>query len=167
MADKVDELIVLNKAKTEEAKMVWNILMIPNPSQYLNLGLYFVGHLDNDNLLEQMGRVVPTPLSRTDELANQFAKLSKGPPKPILPVYQMVVVDPSQEVNTPMEEGELPQTLTGSTTTPVKETSTGSLPHDNSDVGVADILNIGNIRKNDHLQDKDSHKYEGDVKFHP
>ncbi len=44
LTDKVDYLIVLNKAKTEEAKTVWNILMIPNLSEYLNIGSYFVGH---------------------------------------------------------------------------------------------------------------------------
>ncbi len=169
--DKVDELIILNKAKTEEAKTVWNILMIPNPSQYLNLGLYFVSHLGNDNILVHMGPVVPPPSSMMDELAKQFAKLIKEPPKPILPVYQMVDVDPLQEVNKPMEERELPQTPTESTATPVKEKSAGSLPHDDSDKqmdpGVVDILNINNIRKNDCLHDKDSYKYEGDVKFNP
>ncbi len=70
-----------------------------------------------------------------------------------------------------MEEGELPQTPTGSTASPVKETTAGSLTLDDSDKqmdpGVVVILNIDNIRKNDHLHDKDSHKYEGDMKFNP
>ncbi len=78
--DKVDELIVLDKAKTEVAKTVWNILTIPNPSEYLNIGLYFVGHLDNAKIFERMGLFIPPPPSTMDELPKQFAELIKEPP---------------------------------------------------------------------------------------
>ncbi len=142
-----------------------------NPSEYLNIGLYFIGHLDNDNIFERMGPFVIPPLSSTDQLAKQFAKLIKEPPKPILPVHQMVVIDPSQEVNTPMEKGKLPQTPTGSIATQVIEKIICSQLSDDSDMQmnpvIVDILNIDNIQKNDLLHDKDSHKYEGDMKFNP
>ncbi len=50
----------------------WSTLTIPNPSCYLNHKLYFVGHLSNDNILQDIGNVLP-PLTPhvTDELAIQ------------------------------------------------------------------------------------------------
>ncbi len=49
-------------------------LTIPNPHHYLNHELFFVGHLDNDNFLSDIGTVLRplTPQVR-DDLTDSFS----------------------------------------------------------------------------------------------
>ncbi len=51
-----------------------------------------------------MSRLVPPPPSATDKLAIEFSKLIKLP-KVFVCEIKMVVIEPSQEVDTAMEEG--------------------------------------------------------------
>ncbi len=69
-----DEKTILYSALDFDTNVVWGSLTIPNPTQYLNIGLYFVGHLDIDNVLADMRRVVPLKPSVTDELTKDFGK---------------------------------------------------------------------------------------------
>ncbi len=74
-----DEKIIVDLASSSEHNKEWSMITIPNPSHYLNHELYFMGHLDNDNILQDIGTVTP-PLTPhvTDELANLFGKLGNA-----------------------------------------------------------------------------------------
>ncbi len=52
-----DEKTIVENVLEDDNNSVWNTIMVPNPSNYINLGLYFVGHLDSDILLESMGSI--------------------------------------------------------------------------------------------------------------
>ncbi len=75
----VDEKTIIKLALSSEHNKNWNIVTIPNPSNYLNHELYLVGHLDNDNILQDIVKVLP-PLTPgvTDKLADSFEKLGKA-----------------------------------------------------------------------------------------
>ncbi len=166
-----DKLFILNEAKSEEAETEWNTLTVPNPSEYINIDLYFRGHLDNDMVLQGQPLFVPPLGSSTDDLAKTFVNLI-APPKTAMPVYQMVVVDPSKEINTPKEQGDpLQIQSTGETVPPTEEKVEAPKPHDDSDVemnpAIVDILNLDNIGKKECLQNTDHHKYTSNVMFNP
>ncbi len=101
----MDELIVLNKTKAEVAKTVWSTMTLPCSSEYINISLYFTGHLDNDNILECMSvHFIATLKNYDDKLARKFENLiNLAPPKPTMPAPLIVMMDPFQKVNTPME----------------------------------------------------------------
>ncbi len=105
-----EEKTILDNALDDEANLVWGTITIPYPAKYLNIGLYFVGHLDSDTILPYIGRVVPLRPSETDELVKEFSKLVHSIPPKHVSELQMIVVNPSQEVNTLMDEGEIQQT---------------------------------------------------------
>ncbi len=87
-----------------------NILVVPNPVNYLNIELYFAGHLNSNNIVPDMGRFVSLKQSATEELSVEFDKpIQMTIPKHVTD-FKMVVTDPPQDVNTPMEEGEIQQT---------------------------------------------------------
>ncbi len=46
--EKEDEKFILNESKCEEDNTEWGTLTVPNPNKYINIGLYFNGHLDSD-----------------------------------------------------------------------------------------------------------------------
>ncbi len=130
-----DELIILNVAKTKVNKRVWSTITVLKPTEYINLGLYFLGHLDSDLILECMLQFCPPLKSETDVLAKKFENLITPPPKPVMPEFKIVVMDPLQAVNTPMEEGELKQTPPRDETAPSTEENVMVLtPHDDSDM---------------------------------
>ncbi len=54
-----EEKTILDNALDDEVKSVWGTITVPNPTHYLNIELYFICHLDSDNILQDMGRVVP------------------------------------------------------------------------------------------------------------
>ncbi len=145
---------------------MWCILTVPNPSNYLNIGLYFVGHLDNDNILKDIGRVIPLLPSVTDYLSKEFDKLGQATIPKIISELKMVVVNPPKEVNTPMEEGEVQETPSrDETPAPISTTVDGSNCTDNVDAQmnpkVIDFLLLDTRSKNDHLQDTDKHLCKG------
>ncbi len=67
----------------------WSMITIPNPNCYPNDSLYFVSHLDSDNILQDIEQVLPLV---TKMLTESFSQL--GGDKPT------VVMKPLQEVNT-------------------------------------------------------------------
>ncbi len=86
--------------------------------------------------------------------------------------FKMVVIDPSKEVDTPMEEEEKQQTPPkAETAASIFTVVEGSNRNYNTDVKmnpkVIDILLLDNRVKTDRLQDSDSHKYDGTMKFNP
>ncbi len=50
--EKEDDKFILQDAKSEEAMTECGTVMVPNLSQFINIGLYFSGHLDNDIILQ-------------------------------------------------------------------------------------------------------------------
>ncbi len=54
---------------------MWNRVTVRNPSNYININLYFPGHLDRDILLESVGKVVSLKPEWTQELSNIFKQL--------------------------------------------------------------------------------------------
>ncbi len=75
-----DELIILNVVKAKETKMVWNTISVPNLSEYINLGLYFHGHLINDKMFQCMSQFVSPLQNEDDELESKFENLITPPP---------------------------------------------------------------------------------------
>ncbi len=63
-----------------------------------------MGHLDNDNILQDIGKVLP-PLTPgvTDKLADSFKKLGKATAPTVVCDLKMVVVKPDQQADTPMK----------------------------------------------------------------
>ncbi len=116
------EKFILNKAKTEEATMEWDILTVPNLSEYIKKCLYFIGHLDNDMVLQSLPKVDVPQITSTDKFAKIFEKLIS---QPLTTAKLLVTIhatsDPSHEENTPMNIGEPKQTPpTGDTEIPLK-----------------------------------------------
>ncbi len=70
-----EEKTILDNALDDEANSVSGTITIPNSANYLNIGLYFIGHLNSENILPDMERVVPLRPSEMDELMKEFGKL--------------------------------------------------------------------------------------------
>ncbi len=58
-------------------------------------------------MLPHIGNVLQIPLKATEELADIFKNHGKESKPKIMGDFKMVVVDPNQKVDTPMEEGEI------------------------------------------------------------
>ncbi len=72
------EKTIVERAMAIDSKY-WSTLTIPNPICYFNHKLYFMGHLDNDNTLQDIGNVLsPVTPGVTDDLADSFEKLGKA-----------------------------------------------------------------------------------------
>ncbi len=88
-----DEKAIVDLASSSKHNKERSILTIPIPHHYLNHKLYFVGHLDNDNILQDIGNVLPPLTPRvTDELADSFEKLGKATSPTNVGDLKMVVV---------------------------------------------------------------------------
>ncbi len=163
----------MNETKTEEATTERGTLTVPNPSEFINIGLYFIGHLNNNMGLQSQPKFFVPLITSTDELAKMFASLISQPPKIAKPVLTVGgTSDPSQDENTPMDIGEPKQTpCTSDTAPPTEEKTKASKPHGDSDVEMdpADVsaLNVHHIREKERLQDADHIKYQGPTKFSP
>ncbi len=46
-----EEKTIVEQAMSNEMNKVWDTLIVSNPTCYINLGLYYDGHLDSDNML--------------------------------------------------------------------------------------------------------------------
>ncbi len=69
---KDDEKDLVGRSKCMDLESDWAIVTVPNPNEYLNIHLYFKGHLDSDLIKD-----VETPSDdpTTDKLADSFMKL--------------------------------------------------------------------------------------------
>ncbi len=138
----------------------------------MNHELYFMGHLDNDNILQDIDNVLP-PLTPcvTDELADSFQKLGKATAPAKVCDLKMVIVKPDQETDTSVEVGQtteaskvvdvLPKPLVVSSVIAADDHDRSMLPE------VLDDLQLETRGVKDLLQKEDMHKYKGDEKCNP
>ncbi len=94
---------IIEKVSSSEHDAEWNILTILNPHHYLNHELFFMGHLDNDNILAEIETIL-RPLSHqvTDDLTDSFGNLGKAGPIKAESV-KLVDVMPEHQVESQME----------------------------------------------------------------
>ncbi len=71
-----DEKIIVESANEDEKNLIWDTVIVPNQSNYINISLYFVSHLDSDILLESVGKVGPLKLEWTQELSDILEHLA-------------------------------------------------------------------------------------------
>ncbi len=126
----------------------WAIVTVPNPTEYLNIHLYFKGHLDSDVIKD-----VETPSDlTTDKLADSFMKLGSQ--------CAIVNVSSNKEPELPMDTPKANQSDNGGIKT------TDDLNKEmKSDV--IDSLSLDFRGESDRLSVNDIHKYTGVVKFNP
>ncbi len=137
----------------------WGIVTVPNPAQFLNILLFFKGHLDSDLIKD-----VETPTDPiTDKLADSFMKLGS----------QCAIVNVSSD-----KEPEVPMDTTKPATV-LKVPVTGASQYDNGSVKTTDDINISMTNEvidvlhldfrgaKDRLSNEDMHKYTGVEKFNP
>ncbi len=72
--------------------------MVPTPAKYINLGLYFDGHLDNELMIPHIGNVLLVLPKTTEELANIFKNLGKESNSKTMGDFKAVVVNRSQKL---------------------------------------------------------------------
>ncbi len=167
-----DEKTIVELASSSEHHKNWSVITIFNPYIYLNHELYFVGHLDNDNILQDIGNVLP-PLEPgvTDELAGSFKKLGNATAPTKMGDLKMVVVKPNQKVDTPMEIGQMTEASKCAEVVPKKLVVLGVIVPDDHDRSmlpeVLDDLQLTTRGVKDLPHKDDMHKYESDVKFNP
>ncbi len=91
-----DEKTLVDLASSSKHNQYWSVLTIPNTSNYLNHKLFFVGHLDNDNILQDIGNVLSLKPRVTDEqLEVLFEKLRNANARIINSNMKMVVINPN------------------------------------------------------------------------
>ncbi len=108
-----EEKTIVELASSSEHNKDWSVITIPNPSNYLNHVLYFVCHLDNDNILQDIENVLSLTPRVTDELADSLEKLQNAKAPTTVGDWKMVVVNPDQKVDTPMEIGQMTEASKG------------------------------------------------------
>ncbi len=88
----VAEKTLVEKAMSTDKANDWNTVTVPNPNRYPSRELYFAGHIDSDLII----RVIENVLQQmTDMLNESLMKLGNE--------IKMVVMDPKQETDTPMD----------------------------------------------------------------
>ncbi len=65
---------LVERSKTLDLEMDWGIITVPNPTQYPNVELFFLGHLDSDTIRE----VEILPEQVTDKLTESFSTYGYG-----------------------------------------------------------------------------------------
>ncbi len=70
-----EEKTIVERAMSDEMNQVWDTITVPNPTHYINIGIYFDGHLDSDNMLPHIDNVLQVILKATEELADIFKNL--------------------------------------------------------------------------------------------
>ncbi len=116
--------------------------------------------------------IVPVLPKATEELADIFQNLGKESKPTIMGDFKMVVVNPNQKVETPLEEGEIEKALPQCAAAPpmivfimkvnVQDDTDTRIQSD-----VIDILLLDMRIERDLLHKEDMHKYMGDEKFNP
>ncbi len=99
----IDKAIV-EIASSSEHEKEWSTLTIPSPHHYLKHELFFMGHLDNDNILQDIDTVLhPLTPQVTDDLTDSFGNLGKAKsPKKVI-AEKLVVIMPEHQAVTPMD----------------------------------------------------------------
>ncbi len=148
------------------------MITIPNPYNYLNHELYFLGHLDNDNILQGIGKVLPLlPPGVTDELADSFEKMGKATAPTMVCDLKMVIIKPDQQADTLMEIGQTTEASKGADVVPKPSVFLGVIaPDDHNRSMLPEVLydlQLDTRGVKDLLQKEDMNKYEGDKKFNP
>ncbi len=131
-----------------------------------------MGHLDNDNILQDSGNVLPLLTPRvTDELADSFEKLSNATGPTTVGDLKIVIVKPDQQADTPMEIGQNTEASKGVDVVPKPLVVSGIITSDYHNRSmlpeVLDDLQLDTRGVKYLLQKEDMHKYEGDEKFNP
>ncbi len=62
---------LVERSKCIDLEIDWGIITVPNPTQFLNIHLFFKGHLNSDLIKDLETPTDPT----TDKLADSFMKL--------------------------------------------------------------------------------------------
>ncbi len=138
----------------------WGMVTIPNPNRYPNHTLYFVGHLDSNNILQDIEQVLPWV---TEMLTESFSQL--GGDKPT------VVMKPLQEVNTLMDTETTTEALKNDESVLDQLAVVGVKSIDDAEKGmtseVLDNPQLDSRGAKDRLHKDDVYKYKGDEKFNP
>ncbi len=137
----------------------WGIVTVSNPTQFLNIHLFFKGYLDSDLIKDVETPTDPT----TDKLADSFMKLGS----------QCAIVNFSSN-----KEPELPMD-TAKSATVSKVPVAGASQYDNGSVKTTDDINksmtneaidflhLDSRGSKDCLSNEDMHMYTGVEKFNP
>ncbi len=95
-----DEKTIIEMTMSSDNCNDWSIITIPCPNHFLNHDLYFVGHLDSDNIHQDIENVWPL---LTDQLTDSFVKLGIAPAPNTKGDLKMVIINLNQKDDTPME----------------------------------------------------------------
>ncbi len=167
-----EEKTIVERAMSDKMNQVWDTITVPNPTLYINLSLYFDGHLDSNHMLPRISNVLQVLLKTIEELADIFKTLGQESKPKIRGDFKMVVVNPNQKDDTLIEEGEIEQSPPQGAAVPLKIVSTVKVTvHDDTESRmssiVIDSLQVDKRCKRELLQKEDMHKYAGDEKFNP
>ncbi len=112
-----EEKTIVELAMSNESND-WSTITVPNPTYYLIHELYFVGHLVNDNIPLDIRNVLSLTPQVSKELADSSSWLGNAKAPTPVGDLEMVVVNPNQKANTPMEIKNTTKTLQGAETAP-------------------------------------------------
>ncbi len=112
---------LVDRSKCMDLEIDWGIIIVPNTTQFLNILLFFKGHLDTDLIKDVETPTDPT----TDKLADSFMKLGS----------QCAIVNVSSN-----KESELSMD-TVKPATVLKVPATGASQYDNGSVKTTDDIN--------------------------
>ncbi len=154
------EKAIVEKVASSEHDVEWNISTIPNPHHYLNHELFFVRHLNNDNILAEIETVL-CPLSPqvTDDLTDSFGNLGKAGPTKAKAV-KLVDVMPEHQAESPMEMGNTTEISKDTEVNPQSSVSKTQFSDDhdrNINIEIIDELHLDNQSAKDQLQKEDRH----------
>ncbi len=146
-------------SKKLDLEKEWGTITVPNPTQYPNINLFFVGHIDSDMIKEV--EILPDPA--TDKLTESFMKLGNlrtaaniGSDK--VPEVLMATKNPATVLkNTGTGTSQLDQSGV-KTTDDIEKSMTNK---------VIDTLHLDSRSAKYHLSNEDMHKYTGVEKSNP
>ncbi len=72
-----EEKTIVERAMSDEMNKVWDTITVPNPTLYINFGLYFDGHLDSNHMLPCISNVLQVLPKVTEEMADILKNLSQ------------------------------------------------------------------------------------------
>ncbi len=164
-----DQKTIVDLALSSEHNQFWSVITIRNPSNYLNDELYFVGHLNNDNIVQDIGNVLSLTPHVTDEFADSFKKLGNSNAPITKGDMKMVVINPNQKDDMPMEIEQTTKASKGAEDSPKTLSVSGVATEDNHYRSmlpeVLDNLQLDTRGVKDYLHNEDMHKYKGNEKF--
>ncbi len=139
---------IVDKCNCMDREIDWGIVTVPNPTEYLNILLYFKGHLDSDLINNVETPTDPT----TDKLADSFMKLGSQ--------CAIVNVSSDKEPEVLMDTSKPCQSDNGC----IKTTDDINKNMRND---VIDSLHQDFSGEKDRRSIEDIHKYTGTEKFNP